>query len=276
VRLLLEHHAEVNATSKSGFSALVFGAIKNDAQSVKALLDAGADPNLALADGTKVLLVAAANKSGKSAAALVDGGANPNIADKQGNTPLHTAAQLGDVDLVKKLLAKGADPNARTAKVEFAGRGGGGGFRPTGEQTPILVAARSNHPNVVRALVEGGADTKVKAQDGTTLLMAAVGSGHVESVRYAFELDSDVKAKTNTGSTVMHASVQGTMANSTQLEICKVIQFLADHGAPLDELDARGRTPMNVADVLPIDKAVELLTELVIKSGATPRNPSKR
>jgi len=33
---------------------------------------------------------------------------------------------------------------------------------------------------------------------------------------------------------------------------------------------------MNVADVLPIDKAVELLTELVIKSGATPRNPSKR
>jgi hypothetical protein len=74
----------------------------------------------------------------------------------------------------------------------------------------------------------------------------------------------------------MHATVIGSMANSTQPEICKVIQFLADKGAPLDEQDGRGRTPINIADILPIDKAVELLTELIVKSGATPKNPSKR
>jgi hypothetical protein len=33
---------------------------------------------------------------------------------------------------------------------------------------------------------------------------------------------------------------------------------------------------MDVADTLPIDKAVELLTELITKSGATPKKPSKR
>jgi hypothetical protein len=74
----------------------------------------------------------------------------------------------------------------------------------------------------------------------------------------------------------MHASVSGTMANSTQLEICKVIQFLADKGAPLDERDARAKTPIDLADVLPIDKAVELLTQLIVKSGATPKAPSVR
>ena len=74
----------------------------------------------------------------------------------------------------------------------------------------------------------------------------------------------------------MHASVTGTMQNSTQAEICKVIQFLADKGAPLDEKDGRGRTPIDVADILPIDKAVDLLTELIKKSGATPKTPSKR
>jgi ankyrin repeat protein len=278
VRALIQHKAEVNAASKSGFTALVFAAIKNDPKSVQELLASGADPDFVLPDGTKVLLVAAAYKSGLAAAALVDGGANPNVADRGGNTPLHTAAQLGNVALVEKLLSKGANPNARTARNEFAGRGGGGGgFRlVAGEQTPLLVAARANRPDAARALVAGGADPKLKAQDGTTLLMAAAGSGHVEMARYAYELDSNVKAVTGTGSTVMHAAVTGTMANSTQAEICKVIQFLADKGAPLDELDSRGRTPINVADTLPIDKAVELLTDLIVKSGATPRNPSKR
>ena len=64
--------------------------------------------------------------------------------------------------------------------------------------------------------------------------------------------------------------------NATQPEICKVVQFLADKGAPLDEKDARGRTPIDIADILPIDKAVDLLTQLIVKSGATPKIPSKR
>jgi ankyrin repeat protein len=182
------------------------------------------------------------------------------------------------LELVKKLLAKGADPNARTAKAPAAGgRGGGGGFRPvSGEQTPLMIAAKANHPDIVHALVAAGADPKLKAQDGSTLLMAAVGSGHVEMVKDAYELDPDTKAVTSTGNTLMHASVSGTMATSTQPEICKVIQFLADKGAPLDERDARGRTPIDLADILPIDKAVDLLTDLIRKSGATPKTPSKR
>jgi ankyrin repeat protein len=278
VQLLIANKADIHAKSKAGFTPLVFAAVKDDAKSVQALLAAGADANYALPEGAKVLLVAVSHKSSKAAAALVDGGADPNVADPGGNTPLHTAARSGDAELIKKLLAKGANPNAVTAKSNAGGRGGGGGgFRfITGEQTPLMVAAKANKLDVMRALVAGGADTKLKAQDGSTLLMTAVGSGHLEAVQYAYELDSDVKAVSTTKSTLMHAAVTGTMQSSTQPEICKVIQFLADKGAPLDEFDGRGRTPIDLADILPIDKAVDLLTELIKKSGATPKKPSKR
>ena len=277
--LLIDHGADVKAASKAGFTALVFAAVKNDDQSVRTLLAAGADPNHALPDGTKVLLVAANYRSTKAAGSLVDGGADPNVADRTGNTPLHTAALAGALDLVNKLIAKKADVNAKTNKTA-GGRGGfgggGGGFRfQPGEETPLLMAAHANHPEVMKALVAAGADPTLKAQDGTTLLMAAAGSGHIEAVRYAYELDPHVDAVTTAGTTVMHSAVTGTGA-VPQPEICKVVQFLADKGAPLDAKDNRGRTPMVIADILPLDTVVTLLTNLIVKSGHTPAIPSKR
>jgi ankyrin repeat protein len=205
-------------------------------------------------------------------------GADPNVADRSGVTPLHTAAQTGSLELAKELLAKGANPDARTAK-NPAGRGRASDeFRlPPGEQTALMMAAKANHEDIMRALVEHHADPKLKAQDGTTLMMAAAGSGHVGVVKYAYELDPDVKAVTDTGDTIAHAAVTFTLGPlATQADICEVIQFLFDKGAPIDEKDERGRTPMDVADILPIDKAVELMTQLIIKSGAKPVHPSNR
>jgi ankyrin repeat protein len=278
VDLLLKNGADPKAATNSGFNALVFAAQKGDKQSVSTLLAAGLDPNYALPNGTTVLQVAVLSKKGKAAAELLTAGANVNVADRGGVTPLHVAAQAGDLELVQNILAKKPAVDARTAKVPPPpARGGGGGFfRVTGEQTPLLLAAKANHPDVMRALVAAGADPKLKAQDGTTVLMAAASSGHVEAVQYAFELSPEVHAVTDRKSTVMHAAVTGSMQSSTQPEICKVIQFLADKGAELDEIDVAGRTPITVANVLPIDLAVELLDKLIAESGKTPKQSPKR
>ena len=132
---------------------------------------------------------------------------------------------------------------------------------------------------IVAAVTRLGADPKLKAQDGSTFLMAAVGSGRVEAVKFAYQYDNDVKAATNSGSTLIHASVTGTAQGGTQEaqeRVCEVIRFLAEKGAPLDEKNGQGRTAIDIADVLPIDKAVDLLTVLIVKSGAQPKSPSKR
>jgi ankyrin repeat protein len=279
VQALIDAGADAKSVSKSGFNALIFAAEKGSATSVQELIAAGADSNYALPDGTKVLSIAAASKSTKAALVLLDHGADPNVADRTGTTPLHTAAQTGSLELAQALLAKGANPDARTNKTPATGRaGGGGGFHlPPGEMTPLMIAARTDQPAIMKALIEHHADPKPKAQDGTTLLMSAAGSGHVDVVKYAYEFDQDVKAATDTGDTIAHVAVSGTLGPAaTQQDICEVIQFLFDNGAPIDEKNARGRTPMDIADILPIDKAVELMTQLIVKSGAKPVHPSER
>jgi ankyrin repeat protein len=278
--VLLKAGADPNAASKGGFTPLVFSAERGDTKTASSLLGAGANINYEVPGGMNPLLVAVTAKHGEVAELLVSKGASVASKDRTGNTPLHIAAQLGDVNLVKGLIAKGADVNAKTSQTPAAGRGrGGGGFfrAPAGEQTPLMLAARGDHLEAMKALVAAGADPKLRAQDGSTLLMAAANSGHIDVVQYAWELDPDaVKAQTDTKSAVMHAAVTGSMQTSTQPEICKVVQFLADKGAELDPVDVNGRTPIIIADVLPIDMAVDLLTKLITATGAKPHVATKR
>src|SRR5438034_583440 len=143
-----------------------------------------------------------------------------------------------------------------------------------GEQTPLMMAARGDHEDVMRALVAARANPALRAQDGTSVLMAAAGGARLPAFKYAYEIDSDVGAVTTTGNTLMHAAV--AINGRTQPEVCEVIQFLADHGAKLDELNGAGRTPISIADNLPVDLAVDLLTKLITARGEKPKIPSKR
>jgi ankyrin repeat protein len=137
-----------------------------------------------------------------------------------------------------------------------------------------MVAARADHEDVMRALVAAGADPSLKAQDGSTLLMAAASGARLKTFTYAYELDPHVDVVTTVGNTPMHVAVG--MNGRTQPEVCEVIQFLADHRARLDELNGAGRTPMAIADNLPVDLAVDLLTRLITERGDKPKIPSKR
>ncbi len=274
---LIEMGATVDAASRTGFTPLVFAAIKDDVASVKVLLDAGAKPDVALLSGATPIIAAMQYRHTAVALTLLEGGADISVRDRAGNTTLHLAAQLGDINLVRALLARGADANARTPKslTPMGARGGGGLGRGTlGEQTPLMIAARNDREGAMRALVAGGADPALRAQDGTTLLMAAAAGGRLGTVTYAYESDPNVAVVTATGNTPMHVAV--SLNGRSQREVCDVIQFLADRGTSLDELNGAGRTPLAIADGAPVDLAVDLLTKLITERGETPKIPSKR
>jgi len=278
VGALLEIGANPKAVSKSGFTPLVFAITKNDVPSIQKLLAAGADPNYTLPSGNKPLFVAMSYRHTDAALALLASGADTTTRDRAGNMPLHLAAQQGDVAIVKALLARGVDPNARTPRSETGGgRGGGGGFRPgpSGEQTPLMMAARGNHEETMRALVAAGADPALRAQDGTGVLMAAASGAKVSTVKYAYELDPDINVvAAGSGNTLMHAAVG--LVGRTQPEVVEVVQFLADRGAKLDELNAAGRTPIALAEPLPVDQAIDRLLKLLAERGEKPKIATKR
>src|SRR5437667_177841 len=303
---LLQAKAYVNAVQPDGATALAWAVHLGERRMAEALLAAGADANAADEYDETPVTVAAANADAALVQRLLAAGGNARGARWNGETAVMIAAGAGSLDVVRQLVRHGADVNAaeprggQTALMWAAAEGhsdvvaglielganvsaasraarGGGGFGrggAAGEQTPLMMAARADHEDVMRALVAAGADPARKAQDGTSVLMAAAAGARLTTLKYAYEIDPHVDVVTTTGNTPMHVAV--ALNGRTQREVVEVIAFLADHGARLDEMNRAGRTPIAIADGLPVDLAVDLLTRLIIERGGVPKIPSKR
>ena len=289
VQMLLQHGADVNAQSEAfdftklkpkagsvpmnfprgGFTPLLFAARQGDLESARLLLDAKANPDQGDPDGTTPLIVAIINLHYDLAGSLIERGANVNAADNKGRTALYAAVdmhtfdvttrptpkisdKLDSVAITKMLLAHGADPNAKLAKF-IPPRGVlDGADRTLGEgATPFLRAAKSGDVELMRLLLEKGADPKLTTKDGTTALAAAAGVGWrdgktrgteaevIEALKICLDLGLDVNAANDKGDTAMHGAA-GRGGDS-------IIQFLADHGANVNAKDSKNRTPLDVA-----------------------------
>ena len=120
-------------------------------------------------------------------------------------------------------------------------------------QTPFIRAALSGDIEVMRLLLQHGADPNIATAQGSTALMAAAGinwipaqtytraeADYVEAVKLCLERGAPVNAVNSLGLAAIHGA-----ANRGWVP---VIQILADHGAKLDVKDNAGRTPMMFAE----------------------------
>ena len=79
-----------------------------------------------------------------------------------------TCASSGNAVAVRLLIARGADVNAK---------------EPSQNQDALMWAAAERHPNVVRLLVEAGANPRAHTKKGFTALHFAAREGDLETVR---------------------------------------------------------------------------------------------
>lgn len=197
-RLLVEAGAEVNARTDAGDSALIVAARRAGASRVVAyLLDKGADLRASTNDGATALHRAAESGDVDMLKLLLDKGADVNAQRKSGRVPLASAVVFGHGAAVRYLLSKDAKPNLGDVGLNRAVFQGnveivkalleaGAELKNSGGPEPILVFACFSYnanPQIVKMLLERGADPSAKSQEGKTPLELARERGNEGVVR---------------------------------------------------------------------------------------------
>lgn len=255
--------------SRGGLTALVFAARQGSMEAAKALLEGGAEINETDADGHTPLLIAILNNHDDLAQMLIDQGADVNLADKDGRTPLFTAVDQHDVDwsdrpfvketdklssldVIKSLVGHGAQVNAQLTAASIIKKAAQDSPDRTisAGGTAFMRAARSGDVEVMRYLLDHGANPKLSNKDGANALMLAAGLGYTDAnrsteaealaaVKMCLDLGFDVNAATDKGETAMHGAAKRG-ADS-------IIQYLAAKGANVNAANKQGLTPFDIA-----------------------------
>jgi ankyrin repeat protein len=145
---------------------------------------------------------------------------------------LMAAVNAGDVQAVRDLLASGAEVDERFPRVN--------GFNDG--HTPLLVAARDGHHEIVKVLLAAGADVNaVEPCFGAVPLHKAVYNGHADITATLVAqpgIDLDFQGATN-GYTPLHDALWHGYEQCARI--------LVDAGARLDLTGHDGLTPLDLA-----------------------------
>jgi cytohesin len=99
--------------------------------------------------------------------------------------------------------------------------------------TPLFAAAYKGHGDIVRALIDAGADVNKARDDGATPLFAAAQQGHVEIVRALIDAGADVNKARDVGETLLMRLVveyvKITGVKPTDYDTVEQLQQMVDH-----------------------------------------------
>ena len=252
--------------------------------------------------GATALLVATVRGHVPLALSLLDRGADPNVLDA-GFTPLHWAAGTwenglanpvyGFVDpiggipdreaklqLVKALLAHGANTNLQmTARPPGYGGTGTGGYNDAPGATAFILAANAADVEMMRLLLDAGADPHLVTKTNSNALLAATalnrGIGEIiddesralEAVKFLIDLGVDLKAVT----TYNENALFGPAYRGWN----KMIELLIEKGAVVNTVNKAGVTPYLAASGFG-DRLGGVLfnkegADILLKHGADPK-----
>lgn len=180
----------------------------------------------AAAEKEKQLYFAVAGMNGLAVETLLKEGADPNHVE-QGRSLLGWAAVSGNPIVIRHLLAAGAKPDTVDQ----------------GELTPLMLAITMQHAPAVAALLEQPQNLRRLSPTGKTVAMLAVESGKVDIVRALIEAGADFSAADTGGTTPALLAAQGMGGDET---IYEIIALMGERKVDLNRSNA-AFTPLSYA-----------------------------
>lgn len=130
-------------------------------------------------------------------------------------------------------------------------------FKGYHDFTPIRVAARNGHFEIVKYLAENGAEIDTKAMDGATPLEHAASKGHLEIVQFLIENGANINNKDKDG--------DFPLGEAAKMGYLDIIQFLIDKGADLNLKNKEKKNAYDLAKERGQKKAAELIQKYMSK-----------
>ncbi|XP_055787239.1 caskin-2-like isoform X4 [Salvelinus fontinalis] len=182
--LLLEAQATVDIKDTNGMRPLHYAAWQGKADSVLLLLRAGASVNTPSQDGQIPLHLSAQYGHYQVSEMLLQHQANPCLLNKANKTPLDLACEFGRLKVAQLLLSS----NMVVALLEGEELDG---LDSASSNTPLHLAARNGHKDIIRLLLKAGIDINRATKAGTSLHEAAL-YGKTEVVHLLLDAGIDV------------------------------------------------------------------------------------
>jgi len=169
-----------------------------------------------------------------------------------GQTALQVAVSAGHVNVCKLILETAAPSNANRIIVNHEDENG---------EAPIHVAARCGLNEIMKLLVDHGANLDLIDGHGRTCIHLAAQSGHKECL--AFALDSDaqdyLEVLSDDGFTPLHVAVRANKADCVQL--------LLERGANVSSETTSGSNVYNLAYKHRSERIMRLLLDYDVSDG---------
>ena len=156
-----------------------------DVRTVTELLNKGIEPDTADANGNTALMVASRVGHKAIVTLLIERKVNVAKRSPFGDTAINFAALAGHLEIVGMLLAHGAELNPSTG------------------WSPLQYAAFENRVEVVKFLIQKGANKDALAPNGYTALMLTARNGHVAAATALLHEDADLGIKGPGGETAL-------------------------------------------------------------------------
>lgn len=230
--------------------ALQKASARDNLNIIDLLLSKGAEVDAQTEDEFPALFRAAQSGQTAVVAELLCQRPDLEARDRNGQSPLFVASVKGYADVVQILLARGAavdaqDKDGRTPLLALAADKSG------------ALTWTSGASEIVRLLVSHGSNVNFKDRIGRTPLLWAATNGHYDLVRTLLETGADVFAANSRGRTALHLAVDST--DATHIE--EIMKLLLHYQANVHAVSDGGWTPLHNAAQKGLTGVVERLLE---------------